>query len=570
MFRTALLYLGGAWAILEFTGFFVDTYGLTTRIINVVLLLVALGLPATLVIAWYHGESGPQQVQRTEASLLVVLVVMAGIGTYRLSTAVEVGGGNTAAAVDLGENSVAVLPFANNTGIDSLDWLGPGLSDMITTNLAQLPGLTVVSPQRLFELLQGEGRQETESIPQQLAMDVAGRSGARTMVRGSILTASDEMVVDAQLINLADGTILDAERVRGTDVFALADTVARKLAEQIVDEPVLTLAEAKRRSPIELTGNMDDYQQFQKDLRTNWADFGKDSIEARHRVAGMLEMMPGREAEAKLILTEILAVDPDDPRALSQMARIAVSEGDTLLADSLIQHFVVVAPDRLEAMETGGRIYAQGGRYDKARDVFRATLTEAPEEVLALDHLTRAWLLDHNPEEARRDLEDAANSSDPMIRAEAHLLTGDTYAWEGRFEDAFLAYEAAGDIGRETPNVEIQARARESQMFLQSALGDSPRVGRLNPSMWSLIEYEKTEGALKVVEAADRLNVDDADRLLPVDYYFLLYARGRVLELLGEPRGALKAYEELMSGWGHIISELPRIADTPDRIAALR
>ena len=570
MFRTALLYLGGAWATLEFTGFFVDTYGLTARIINVVLLLLALGLPATLIIAWYHGETGPQQVHRAEVSLLVVLAVMAGIGTYRLSTADEVGFDNGAPVVDLGENSVAVLPFANNTGVDSLDWLGPGLSDMITTNLAQLPGLKVVSPQRLFELLQGEGREETESIPQQLAMDVAGRSGARTMVRGSILAASDEMVVDAQLIDLSDGTILDAERVRGTDAFALADTVARKLSEQLLDEPVLTLAEAKRRSPIELTGDLDQYRQFQEDLRLNWAEFGKDSLGARRRVVGMLEMMPGREEEAKLILNEILSVDPDDPRALSQLARIAVSQGDSMMADSLIQHFVVVAPDRLRAMDEGGRIYAEGGRYDKARDVFRATLTEAPDEVLALDHLTRAWLLDDSPEEARRDLDDASNSDDPVIHAEARLLLGDTYAWEGAFEEAFLHYQAAGEIGRQENNVEIQARARESQLFLESALGESPRVGRLNPSMWRLIEVGRTEDALKVVEAAERLNVEDADRLLPVDYYFLLYARGRVLEQLGEPRGALRAYEELMAGWGHIIEAMPRIADTPDRIAALK
>jgi TolB-like protein/Flp pilus assembly protein TadD len=570
MFRTALLYLGGAWAILEFTGFFVDTYGLSARIINVVLLLLALGLPATLIIAWYHGETGPQQVHRAEVSLLVVLMVMAGIGTYRLSTAEEIGRSGGSAVADLGENSVAVLPFANNTGIDSLDWLGPGLSDMVTTNLAQLPGLTVVSPQRLFELLQGEGRQETESIPQQLAMDVASRSGARAMVRGSILTASDEMVVDAQLIDLSDGTILAAERVRGTDAFALADTVARKLSEQILDEPLVTLAEAKRRSPIELTGNMVEYRQFQEDLRTNWADFGKDSIEARRRVAGMLEMMPGREDEAKLVLTQILAVDPDDPRALSQLARIAVSQGDSLLADSLIQRFVVVAPDRLQAMEVGGRIYAEGGRYDKARDVFRATLSEAPEEVIALDHLTRAWLLDHSPEDARRDLEAPANSDNAMIRAEAQLLLGDTYAWEGRFDDAFLRYQAAGEIGRESGSVENEARARESRIFLESALGESPRVGRLNPSMWRLIEVGRAEAALKVVEAAERMNVEDADRIIPVDYYFLLYARGRVLEQLGEPRGALRAYDELMASWGHIIEALPRIADTPERIAALR
>jgi TolB-like protein len=74
-----------------------------------------------------------------------------------------------ASVVDLGERSVAVLPFVNSTGVDSLDWLGPGMSDMLTTNLAQTGALRVVSPQRLFELLRQEGHAETDEIPQERA-----------------------------------------------------------------------------------------------------------------------------------------------------------------------------------------------------------------------------------------------------------------------------------------------------------------------------------------------------------------------------------------------------------------
>ena len=141
MVQTAAVYAGGAWLMLEATDFFVDNYALSPRMLDIAVLLIVLGFPAALIIAWYHGEKGRQQVARTEASLLVTLAVLAAIGTYRISVAEEVrpAGGTAPAATsrtgtsfnaELGEMSVAVLPFVNSTGQDSLDWLGPGLSDM--------------------------------------------------------------------------------------------------------------------------------------------------------------------------------------------------------------------------------------------------------------------------------------------------------------------------------------------------------------------------------------------------------------------------------------------------------
>jgi len=233
IFRTAFIYLGAAWASVEAIGFFVDNYGWSRTVLDIAVLLIVLGFPAALIIAWNHGEKGKQQIQRGEASLLLTLAVLAAIGTFRLSTAAQDFSGQqfsprdtdaiTAAAVDLGERSVAVLPFVNSTGVDSLDWLGSGMSDMLTTNLAQTGALRVVSPQRLFELLRQEGHAETDEIPQERAMEIAARSGARTMVHGAILGTAEDMALDAQLIDLRDGTIIAAERARGSDVFALAD-----------------------------------------------------------------------------------------------------------------------------------------------------------------------------------------------------------------------------------------------------------------------------------------------------------------------------------------------------------
>jgi hypothetical protein len=98
MFQVGILYLGGAWALLEATNFFVQNYVLSQKLVSVVILLLVLGLPAVLVIAWYHGEHGRQEVERSELAILTTLFVLAGIGTYRISTGEETAAFSGAAA----------------------------------------------------------------------------------------------------------------------------------------------------------------------------------------------------------------------------------------------------------------------------------------------------------------------------------------------------------------------------------------------------------------------------------------------------------------------------------------
>ena len=62
MVQTAAVYAGGAWLMLEATDFFVDNYALSPRMLDIAVLLIVLGFPAAMIIAWYHGEKGRQQV----------------------------------------------------------------------------------------------------------------------------------------------------------------------------------------------------------------------------------------------------------------------------------------------------------------------------------------------------------------------------------------------------------------------------------------------------------------------------------------------------------------------------
>lgn len=256
MVQIALVYVGAAWLGVEITDFIVGTYAFSRKVLDTVVFLAILGFPAFLVIGWYHGERGPQRIRRAEAWLLVTLVTLGAIGTYRIATA-EPEAGEMAAptavadgmdrsgdavsfagsAPDLGPNSLAVLPFRNNVPDPELEWLGSGLADLLTTNLAQLPDLLVVGRQSLYDLLMEGGVSEEEDIPEALALTVARGSGARMLLWGSVTGSADDMRIDAQLIELENGTVASADFARGIDVFELVDTLTVRLASHLAGAP---------------------------------------------------------------------------------------------------------------------------------------------------------------------------------------------------------------------------------------------------------------------------------------------------------------------------------------------
>lgn len=259
MVQIALVYVGAAWLGVEITDFIVGTYAYSRKVLDTVVFLAILGFPAFLIIGWYHGERGPQRIRRAEAWLLVTLVTLGGIGTYRIATAEpEAGGGAEMAAPpivaegvdrsgdavsfagsapDLGPNSLAVLPFRNNVPDPELEWLGSGLADLLTTNLAQLPDLLVVGRQSLYDLITEGGLSEEEEIPESLALTVARGAGARLLLWGSVTGTAGDMRIDAQLIELENGTVASADFARGSDVFELVDTLTVRLASHLSGAP---------------------------------------------------------------------------------------------------------------------------------------------------------------------------------------------------------------------------------------------------------------------------------------------------------------------------------------------
>ncbi|PYU98115.1 MAG: hypothetical protein DMG26_19520, partial [Acidobacteria bacterium] len=82
------------------------------------------------------------------AAALALLLVVGLVVRSRLSDRSTTKPGQTAPAV-----SLAILPFRNASGDPNLDWLGPELAELLSTDVGQSPSLRTVSSDRLHQIL---------------------------------------------------------------------------------------------------------------------------------------------------------------------------------------------------------------------------------------------------------------------------------------------------------------------------------------------------------------------------------------------------------------------------------
>ncbi|MER8594123.1 hypothetical protein NKH33_21315 [Mesorhizobium sp. M1182] len=118
--------------------------------------------------------------------------------------------------------SVVVLPFDNLSDDKAQGYLADDFTEDLTTELARVPGLFVVS----------RNAASTYKHKETKPAEVAAALGVRCILEGSIRRVGDDMRINAQLIDGSTTGHLWAERFDGqwTDVFALQDKVVVSIA----------------------------------------------------------------------------------------------------------------------------------------------------------------------------------------------------------------------------------------------------------------------------------------------------------------------------------------------------
>lgn len=183
----------------------------------------------------------PRHERRWLPYLAVAAVAIAAGATYLLSRGAR-GSRFSGRASVVAVGSISDYASADSTGI------GRALRDMLATNLARSPDLTVVSGSRLLEVerqMNGGGVSAPGAI-----VPVARQAGATALVDGSLYKmAADTLRLDLRITSLRNGTVLRAYTVTGRDPFDLADSATARLAEYLGSTaPRGTVADATTRS----------------------------------------------------------------------------------------------------------------------------------------------------------------------------------------------------------------------------------------------------------------------------------------------------------------------------------
>jgi len=196
-------------------------------------------------VAAHHVASAPATPRPSRRGWITAAAI-ASVAIFALAVYLLSRGGPDA-RFSGGGPVVAVGAISDYASADSTS-VGRALRDMLATNLARSPQLTVVSGSRLLEVerqMSGGGVSAPGAI-----VPVARQAGATALVDGSLYKlAADTLRLDLRITSLRNGNVLRAYTVTGRDPFDLADSATARLADYLGSTaPRGTVADATTRS----------------------------------------------------------------------------------------------------------------------------------------------------------------------------------------------------------------------------------------------------------------------------------------------------------------------------------
>jgi len=236
VYKVAVAYIVAGWALSQGIAQVFPVFDVPNWIIRLIVLLIIIGFPIALVLAWAF-ELTPEGLKRTEDADLAaqprakshawIYIVIAGallsiglfmLGRYGFRE-------NTSLSNELSAKSIAVLPFGNLSRDPDNEYFAAGIQDEIITRLAQVSDLKVISCTST-QRYKGSG---------QNLRQIASELGVTNILEGSVQKANDQVHVNVQLLNALTDSHLWADTFdrKLTDVFGVESEIAKTIADTL-------------------------------------------------------------------------------------------------------------------------------------------------------------------------------------------------------------------------------------------------------------------------------------------------------------------------------------------------
>ena len=239
VYKVAIAYAVVGWLLVQVATQVFPFFEIPNWAIRLVVLLIVIGFPIALIIAWAF-ELTPEGLKRTEVAdaapiqrsphrTWIYVVIIAGAIAIGLFFIQRFGGRNNVAKqnaiAEVPAKSIAVLPFDNLSEEKGNAYFAEGIQDEILTRLAKVADLKVISR---------TSTQHFKSSPDNLPQ-IAKQLGVMNILEGSVQKSNDQVRVNVQLINAMTDAHLWADIYdrKLTDLFAVESDIAKTIADTL-------------------------------------------------------------------------------------------------------------------------------------------------------------------------------------------------------------------------------------------------------------------------------------------------------------------------------------------------
>lgn len=240
--------------------------GLPNWVFGGAVLLLLIGLPIMLVTGHHERQrvlaqttgspvrtpAGLRRHFTWEKAVIGGALAFAGLtlvtGGYMAMRLLGIGPAATllSAGVLGGHDPIIVADFENRT-TDST--LGYALTQTLLIDLARTEAVTLLSPDRIREVLRSMERNPEQPLDATLAREVALREGVKAVLVGDVSLAGDTYLLSLQLISPQNGSVLAAERETAEDAGDVVDAIDR-LSRSLLTRIGESLRTIRAREPL--------------------------------------------------------------------------------------------------------------------------------------------------------------------------------------------------------------------------------------------------------------------------------------------------------------------------------